>query len=125
MEQAAVLAKHADRINRELDNGEHSAKDLQLLTNSLTKTMDSLRRLSAVENPMAENLSGAQLVGVLERLTLALNALEQQTLGGEAEDLVAVLERLTLALKAPEQKAIGNGTKALPVETNNGAAETE
>lgn len=74
---------------------------------------------------MAENLSGAQLVGVLERLTLAQNAPEQQTLGGEAEDLVAVLERLTLALKAPEQKVIGNGTKALPVETNNGAAEAE
>ncbi len=125
VEQVALLAKHAERINRELDNGEHSAKDLQLLTNSLTKTMDSLRRLSAVENPMPQNLSGVQLVGVLERLTLALKTPGHQTLGRETEELVAILERLTLALKAPEQKVIGNGTKALPVETNNGAAETE
>ena len=102
VEQIAVLAKHAERINSELETKTHSAKDLQLLTNSLTKTMESLRRLSAAEQPMPVNLSGAQIVGVLERLTLALKAPGKQMIGGEAEELVSVLERLTLALKAPE-----------------------
>ena len=125
VEQIALLAKHADRINRELEKKTHSAKDLQLLTNSLTKTMESLRRLSATEQPMPVNLSGAQIVGVLERLTLALKAPGKQMIGGEAEDLVSVLERLTLALKAPEQKVIGNGTKVLPAEPGVSVGEHE
>ena len=124
-EQIAALAKHADRLNSELETKTHSAKALQLLTNSLTKTMESLRRLSAVEQPMPVNLSGAQIVGVLERLTLALKAPGKQMIGGETEELVAILERLTLALKAPGQKVNGNGRKALPAETNNGAGETD
>ena len=114
VEQVALLAKHAERINSELDNKTHSVQDLQLLTNSLTKTMESLRKLSAVEEPMPVNLSGPQLVAVLERLTLALKAPEQISIGGEAAELVGVLERLTLALKAPEQMADGSEVKALP-----------
>ena len=114
VEQVALLAKHAARINNELDNQTHSVQDLQLLTNSLTKTMESLRKLSAVEEPMPVNLSGPQLVAVLERLTLALKAPEQISIGGEAVELVGVLEQLTLALKAPEQMADGNEVKALP-----------
>jgi hypothetical protein len=114
VEQVALLAKHAERINSELDNQTHSVQDLQLLTNSLTKTMESLRKLSAVEEPMPVNLSGPQLVAVLERLTLALKAPEQISIGGEAAELVGVLEQLTLALKAPEPMADGNEVKALP-----------
>ena len=114
VEQVALLAKHAERINSELDNQTHSVQDLQLLTNSLTKTMESLRKLSAVEEPMPVNLSGPQLVAVLERLTLALKAPEQISIGGEAAELVGVLEQLTLALKAPEQMADGSEVKALP-----------
>ena len=114
VEQVALLAKHAARINNELDNQTHSVQDLQLLTNSLTKTVESLRKLSAVEEPMPVNLSGPQLVAVLERLTLALKAPEQISIGGETVELVGVLEQLTLALKAPEQMADGNEVKALP-----------
>ena len=124
-EQIAVLAKHADRINSELESKTHSAKDLQLLTNSLTKTTESLRRLSVAEQPIPVNFSGTQIVGVLERLTLALKAPGKQMIGGEAEELLSVLERLTLALKAPGQKGDGNGRKALPADTNNGAGGTE
>ena len=113
-EQVALLAKNAERINRALDNEEHSVKDFQLLTNSLTKTMESLRKLSAVEQPMPVSLSGPQLVGVLERLTVALRAPGQLELVGETQELVAVLEGLTLALKAPQGKSNGNGVKALP-----------
>ena len=115
VEQVALLAKHVERINSELDNQTHSVQDLQLLTNSLTKTMETLRKLSAVEEPMPVNLSGPQLVAVLERLTLALKAPDLEVIGGEAQELVGVLERLTLALKAPEQEADGGGVKALPV----------
>ena len=125
VEQVALLAKHAERINSELDNQTHSVQDLQLLTNSLTKTMESLRKLSAVEEPMPVNLSGPQLVAVLERLTLALKAPEQISIGGEAAQLVGVLERLTLALKAPEQMADGSEVKALPAAREGDEGESE
>ena len=114
VEQVALLAKHAERINNALDSQTLSVQDLQLLTNSLTKTMESMRKLSVVEEPMPVNLSGSQLVAVLERLTLALKAPEQGVIGGETAELVGVLEQLTLALKAPEQKADGGEIKALP-----------
>ncbi len=124
-EQAALLAKNAERINRALDNEKNSVKDIQMLTNSLTKTLESLRKLSAVDEPMPASLSGVQLVGVLERLTLALGAPEQKQLGGDAKELVGVLEHLTLALKAPQRERTGNGVKALPSEADadDGKAE--
>ena len=79
-------------------------KGYQLLTNSLTQTLKNLRELSAVEVPVTENLSPPQLVAVLERLTLALRAPEQNAIGGDSVELVGVLQKLALALKAPEQK---------------------
>lgn len=113
-EQMALLAKHADRTNRILENKSFDAKEYQLLTNSLMQTLKNLRELSAVEVPVTENLSQPQLVAVLERLTLALRAPDQKSIGGDAQQLVGVLEKLALALKAPEQKTDGNGAKALP-----------
>ena len=125
VEQVALLAKNAERISRALDKEEHSPKEFQMLTNALTKTLESLRKLSAVEQPMPVSLSGPQLVGVLERLTLALNAPEQLELGGEAKELVGVLECLALALKAPQRESTGNGFKALPADAgvDQGKAE--
>ncbi len=126
VEQVALLAKHAERINYELDNRIHSVKALQMLTNSLVKTVESLRKLSAVdEQQIPANLSAPQLVGVLERLTLALRAPEQKAIGGGAEELVGVLERLTLALRAPEQKVIGSGAEAVPAEAGGDVGEPE
>ena len=89
VEQVALLAKHAERIERELEDKTHDAKEIQLLTKSLTETMATIRKLTAAEVPVSANVSSPQLVGVLERLTLAL--------------------------KAPdEQKTIGDGSNALP-----------
>ena len=126
VEQAALLAKLAERINYELDRKVHSVKDLQILTHSLVKTVESLRKLSVVdEQEILVNLSGAQLVGVLERLTLALKAPRQAAIGGEAQELVGVLERLTLALRAPEQQANNTGAKALPAGAGGTGGEPE
>ena len=125
VEQVALLAKNAERISRALDKEEHSPKEFQMLTNALTKTLESLRKLSAVEQPMLVSLSGPQLVGVLERLTLALNAPEQLALGGEAKELVGVLECLALALKAPQRESTGNGFKALPSEVDRDEGKTQ
>ena len=125
VEQVALLAKNAERINRALDNEEHSPKEFQMLTNALTKTLESLRKLSAVEQPMPVSLSGPQLVGVLERLTLALRVPEQLELGGEAKELVGVLERLALALKAPQRESTGIGVKALPADAGVDQGKTE
>ena len=88
-EQVALLAKHAERIDRQLENKTHEAKDFQLLTKSLTQTFESLRKLSAIEEKVPESVSGPQLVGVLERLTLALRAPEQKTDDNGADVLSA------------------------------------
>ena len=125
VEQVALLAKNAERISRALDKEEHSPKEFQMLTNALTKTLESLRKLSAVEQPIPVSLSGPQVVGVLERLTLALNAPEQLELGGEAKELVGVLERLALALKAPQRESTGNGVKVLPKQTGEDEVNVE
>lgn len=120
VEQVALLAKLAGRINHELEREVDSVKDLQILTHSLVKTMESLRKLSAVdEQQIPVNLSAPQLVGVLERLTLALKAPGQTAIEGETAALVGVLERLTLALKAPEQQANGTESQALSGEVGS------
>ena len=123
VEQVALLAKQADRINETLETGGHSVADVQILTNSLVKTMESLKKVSAVDEPV--NLSAPQLIGVLERLTLALTAPGQKAIGGDTQELVSVLEWLTFALKTPEQKANGHGAKALPVEAGGDGSESE
>ena len=126
VEQVALLAKLAEGINHELDRKVHSVKDLQMLTHSLAKTVESLRKLSVVdEQQIPVNLSAPQLVGVLERLTLALRAPGKAAIGGEATALVGVLERLTLALKAPEEQANGTESQALPAEAGGVSGEPE
>ena len=127
MEQAAMLVKHANRINYALENDSYTVKDLQMLTNSLTKTIESLRKVSVVEEQAPANLSAPQLVAVLERLTLALDAPEQLALSGDTDTLVSVLEQLTLALKTSGQKALGEGPEtsvpdAEVVSTENGVS---
>ena len=119
VEQVALLAKQADRISRELENETHSLEDLELLTTLLVKVMESLRKVSLIEAPMPVDLSGPQLVAVLERLTLALKAPEEKA------ELVGMLEQLVLTLKAPELEADGSETKALPAGTEGDGDETE
>ena len=114
VEQIALLAKHAERIERELDKKTHEPKDFQALTKSLTQTLESLHKLSAEEAPVTENLSPPHLVAVLERLTLAMGAPDKNAIGGETKELVGVLEQLAFALKTTEQKTRGNGANALP-----------
>ena len=113
VEQVATLAKHVDRLNDKLDNESNNVKDLQVLTNLLTGTLESLKKMSVIEEQAPANLSAPQLVAVLERLTLALDAPEQLAISGDTNALVPVLEQLTLALKAArEPKALGDGTEA-------------
>ena len=124
-EQVALLAKNAERINQALDKEEHSVKDAQILTNSLTKTLEGLRKLSAVEEPTPAHLSPPQLVAVLERLTVALKRPGQLELSGDTEELVEVLEGLTLVLKAPHGDSNGSGMKALPAEAGKEKGKEE
>ena len=87
-EQTALLAKHVERIETAL-SGNLPVKDFLALTNSLVKTLESLNKLSAAEPRVPMELSGSQLVGVLERLTFALKAPEQQAEGSSASALPA------------------------------------
>jgi hypothetical protein len=112
VEQVAALSKQSERIHNVLENETYSVKELQLLTSSLTKTLESIQKLSAVEQQESTNLSGAQLVAVLERLTVALDTPEQLALSGDTDALVSVLEQLALALKDSDKpKALGGDTE--------------
>lgn len=106
-EQVALLAKHAERIDSALGSNDYTVKDLEMLTNSLTKTLESLQKFSAGVAQTATDLSAPQLVAVLERLTVALDTPEQLALSGDTDAVLSVLEQLTLALKDPGQKALG------------------
>ena len=116
VEQAALLVKHAERINDELDNEDHTVKDLQMLTNSLTKTVESLQKVSGGEAQTPVSVSTPQLVAVLERLTLALDAPEQLELSGDADALIEGLERLTLTLKSSDHKAIAGAAESISTD---------
>ena len=117
-EQTAILVKLVERINDELDKEDHTVNDLQILTNSLTKTVESLRKVSTVEAQVPVDLSAPHLVAVLERLTLALDAPDQLAVSGGTDTLVAGLERLTHSLKSSGQKAIADGVESLPANTD-------
>ncbi len=113
-EQAALLVKLVERINDKLCKEDHTVKDLQILTNSLTKTLESLQKGSTVETQAPIGVSAPRLVAVLERLTLALGASEQFELTGDTDSLIEGLERLTLNLKSSDQKAIMGDAESIP-----------
>lgn len=103
-ERIALLAKHAERVNHTLNNKEHSVNDLQSLTDTLTKTLESLEKLAPADQQPSADLPTPQLESVLERFTIALEAFQQITSTGDANAIVEVVERLTLALQPPPQQ---------------------
>lgn len=125
IEQAALLVKHAGRINDMLESDNHSVNDLQILTNALTRTIESLRKVSAVESQVPMGLTAPKLMAVLEPLTLALDAPEQLGLSSGADALIARLERLTLALKSSDSKAIADAAESIPADTDTEDNDSE
>ena len=103
-ERIALLAKHAARVNYTLDNKEHSVNDLQSLTQSLTKTLESLEKLSPTDQQASMNLSTSQLPSALERFTVALEAFQQIASGGDPNAIVEIMEKFTLAMQPPSQQ---------------------
>ena len=103
-ERIALLAKHAERVNHTLNNKEHSVNDLQSLTQSLTKTLESLEKLSPADQQASMNLSTPQLPSVLERFTVALEAFQQIASGGDPNAIVEIMEKFTLAMQPPSQQ---------------------
>ena len=124
-EQAALLVKHAERINDALDNKDHTVKDLQILTNALTKTVESLQKVSTVEAQAPVDLSAPRLVAVLERLTIALGAPEQLELTGDTDALVDGLERLVLTLKSSDHKAIAAKAESVPADPDTEDSDSD
>ena len=122
-EQVALLAKHADYINEMLDNGNHSVKDFQGLTDSLVKTVEALQKFSSIEQQGTPNVSEAQLIAVLEHLTLALDTPKQFSIIGNTQALVGVLERLTIALKSVDHKAIAGKVGSVQPDADDGNSE--
>lgn len=106
VEQMALLAKHAGRLSSALDAKRYTVSDMQSLTHSLVKTLESLQKLSAVERQTAD-VSVPKVMAVLERLTLALETPGRRlALSGDTDALIEGLERLTLALKSSDHEAI-------------------
>lgn len=125
VERAALLVKHAERINEELQKENHTVKDLQILTSSLTKTVESLQKVSTVEKQGAVDASVPKVMTVLERLTLALSTPEPLELTGDTNSLIERLERLTLALKSSDHTAIAGETESVPADPDTEDDDSE
>ena len=112
-ERIALLAKHAERVNHTLNNKQHSVNDLQSLTESLTKTLESLEKLAPADQQTSVNiLSAPQLPSILERFTVALEAFQQIASSGDGNAIAEVMEKFTLAMQPlPEQNAITGETE--------------
>lgn len=103
-ERIALLASHAERVNHTLNNKEHSVNDLQSLTQSLTKTLESLEKLSPTDQKPSTNLPTPQLASILERFTIALEAFQQIAYSRDPNAIVEVMEKFTLAMQPPAQQ---------------------
>ena len=103
-ERIALLTKHAARVNHTLENKEHSVNDLQSLTQSLIKTLESLEKLSPTDQQATMNLSTPQLTSILERFTIALEAFQQIAYNGDPNAIVEIMEKFTLAMQPPAQQ---------------------
>ena len=111
-ERIALLANHAERVNHTLKSKQHSVNDLQVLTESLTKTLESLEKLSPTDQQASPNLLTPQLASLLERFTVALEAFQKIAHSSDTNTIVEVVEKLTLALQPlPEQLAIIDNTE--------------
>ena len=125
-ERIALLANHAERVNRILNNKEHSVEALQSLTQSLTKTVESLEKLSPTEQQAAMNVSIPQLPSVLERFTVALETFQQIAYSGDPNAIVEIMEKFTLAMQPPsQQNAITGETEEKPEENTEHTPPTD
>lgn len=105
-EQVGVLINHVARIQSAMENSEFSVKELHVLTNALTKTLQTIQKLTINEQQMMD-FSTDQLLVFLERITNTLGPSGKIPEGSDVRLLVDALEKLVLALKIPpEQKAI-------------------
>ena len=116
-ERIALLAKHAARLNHTLDSKEHSLNDLQSLTQSLTKTLESLEKLSPTDQQASMNVSTPLPPSLLERFTVALEVFQQIAYSGDPNMIVEIMEKFALAMQPPSQQ------NALTGEVEENAAE--
>ena len=100
VEQITVLAKHVERIQLTLEKNELSVKELPAFTNSLTKSLETIQKLSIVDQKM--NFSTHKLTGIMEQLTYALVSSGKIPSSGDTNVLIGAMEKLVLALKPPE-----------------------
>lgn len=102
-EQMNLLTTHLQRIQTALEDSKTSSKQIPALTNSLTKTLDTINRLAVTHN---RNLTKPNILSVLERITTAINSDEELTENQNDPEIVEAVEKLLLAIRPSEQKAI-------------------
>ncbi len=102
-EQVDLLVSHLQRIQTVLEDSETSSKQIPALTNSLTKTLDTINRLTVSHN---RNLTKPAILSVLGRITKAISLDEELSENQNDPEIVEAVEKLRLAIEPPEQKAI-------------------
>lgn len=102
-EQVDLLVNHLQRIQTVLEDSETSSKQIPALTNSLTKTLEAINRLTVTHN---RNLTKPSILSVLERITKAITSDEELSENQNDPEIVEAVEKLRLAIEPPEQKAI-------------------
>ena len=107
IEQIALLAQNSERLIAALESNRTPVEKVPALSNSLTRTFECMQKLGLLEQPVSTAVSARQLLLVLERLTLALEASAQPIPSEDTEVIVGALEKLVAVLKTPPgQKAI-------------------
>ena len=105
-EQVGVLINHIARLNSAMENSEFSVKELSVLTSALTKTLETIQKLTINEQQMMD-FSTEKLTIFIERISNALGPSGKIPENTDTRSLVEALEKLTQALRVPkEQKAI-------------------
>lgn len=98
-EQVALLVKHVQRIEKQLEAGGYDNKEMAVLTTQLIKTMDSLRRLTDDPIQRDRRLRGENI--------LVLPSPEQLAIPSVKTELVWQLEQMIQGLKDNDtQKAL-------------------
>lgn len=104
IEQITLLAKHVQRIHLALESNELPAKDIPAFTNALTKSLETIQKLSIVDQQM--NFSTHKLTAIMEQLTYALVSSGKIPASGDTDVLIGAMEKLVLSLKPPEDEVL-------------------
>ena len=96
-ERLMVLSREVDRIVDMLETGGYTAKEYQTLLDTLHQLFDRLEATDTRSTPSIQLSSAPQLIGILERLTVALTSTEAVSGSVDIGEVVRELKALAPA----------------------------